>query len=173
MLKRGLILVAALVTLFIMIIFLGPSNYNPKNPKVIRFFNISRIETALYEYRRDHNGHLPIQLSELATNYVKLKDVGCFFWPLATNNNSNSYSADILKEIDSNSAFVYLGEKGISANIIIFQKSSFWPQDKDAAQIVVMTTNLTDRLMSPKELKLQLSQLTNSTLDLNSTANQP
>ena len=171
--KFKIILAVAIVSLFLAVIIWGPSNYNPKNPKIVRFFNSSRIETALFEYRRDHNGHLPVRLSELVTNYVEIKDVGCFFWPLTTNNNFSLYSEELLKEIDSNSAFVYLGEKGVSANIVLFHQSSLWPQDKDAAKIVVISTNLTHRLVSPKELKLQLLQLTNLTSELNSAANQP
>lgn len=168
--KKLAIILAVVLTAFILAaIIFWPSNYDPKNPKIVKYFNISRIETALFEYMRDNNGRLPVRLSELVTNYVELKNVGCFFWPLYTKNNVNSSPEEVLKEIDSNSAFVYLGEKGTSANIVLFQQSRFWPQDNDAAKIVVMATNLTDSLMSPRELKIQLLQLTNSTLDLNST----
>jgi DNA-directed RNA polymerase specialized sigma subunit len=171
--KLAIKLVIGLVAFILAVVILGPSNYDPKNPKIVKFFNVARIETAFIEYRRDHNERLPVRLSELATNYIELKDIGCLFWPLMTNNTFSSYSEELMKEIDSNTAFVYLGEKGIPANIVLFQQSSLWPQDKDAAQIVVITTNLTHRLMSPKELKLQLLQLTNSIPELNSTAKQP
>ena len=147
------ILLSLIVLIGVLVFIVGPhSGVDWDQPPFTWVRNEIDIGKALNMYKNDHNGHLPSKLSDLVPRYIALINTDCFFWPPSSRASPNLTNEGYLHEIDSNGTFIYLGERGIRENIILYERTNFWPQDQDALTVVTLTTNLDVELRSGKDV---------------------
>ena len=81
--------------------------------------NLSRIGEALLQYEHSHH-QLPATLAELVPEFVPVTNAFLFF-PPETLNLSNSWS-QLRDRLDSEGAFIYLGEKGRPVDALLYER---------------------------------------------------
>jgi hypothetical protein len=159
----GLILLSVVsITALVIFVVLRPINHPDfEVPSHARIRNIASIGAALSKYQFDHDGHLPNRLSELVPHYIEPKNISYFFPAGFVDNGTfnSSEAATNSGAIDQNGAFSYLGERGLQQDLILYERSSLWPPDHDATNIMTITSNFTRKLLSAKDVESRISTL--------------
>lgn len=126
-----------------------------ERPNLARIRNAGAIGVALSKFKFDHNGHLPNQLSELVPKYIPSENVRYFF-PPSNDKPDSSASTNLSEKIDANGAFIYLGDRGIQQDLILYERTNLWPSDLEATNVMILTSNLTTKFQSGKDVEARL-----------------
>lgn len=118
------------------------------------FINARLIGNSLAQYQSDHNGRLPSRLSELVPNYVEYTNIQLLFWPP-----TNQTGTNVSHQVDDEGTFVYLGKRSFRENVVMYERTNLWSGGQDPARVVILTTNLSVRLLPIKEVRTLLSNL--------------
>jgi hypothetical protein len=148
---------------FIVLLIIFFPRYYIKKPDwehlpLVRIRNTAAIGEALSNYQFDHNGRLPNQLSELVPKYILPANIRYFFWPLESKDFTNLSIEELSHEIDDNGAFVYLGKRGVEANMLLYQRTNL-TTNLGITNFMVLTTNFTPAALSIEDVEARLHSL--------------
>lgn len=147
------------ITVLIVSAFLYTGNHvDWEVPSHARLRDMASIGVALTKYQFDHNGRLPKQLSELVPQYIPSVNIRYLFWPLKSKNTANLSTEELSHQIDNEGAFVYLGERGLEANMLLYQRMNL-ATNQGMTNVMVLTTNFTPALLTVEDAEARLHQL--------------
>lgn len=139
---------------------LRPVHYHSRAPEMILARNAQKLGNALRQYREAHKGGLPCRLSELVPDYVGLSNTVWFCVPGTATKSFEVASSDApLGAIDERGAFVYIGERGIREDLVLFARPSLWCGQGPTASVVVVDANLTVKLRSVEYVERRIARL--------------
>jgi hypothetical protein len=155
----GLVGISIVLIGLLTFLILRPVNHvDWELPSHARIRDTASIGAALSKYQFDHNGRLPSHLSELAPQYIPPVNIRYFFWPLKSKDTANVSPEELSRQIDYEGAFVYLGERGIEANMLLYQRTNV-AANQGMTNVMVLTTNFTPTVLSVEEVEARLHQL--------------
>lgn len=93
-----------------------------KNPDIETGKRFAKITDALLRYASDHDGRLPVKLSDLVPQYLSLEQLSLFYPSRATNGLPTGWNREPAL-IDRLSDFVYLGTSGIPHGMIAYGRN--------------------------------------------------
>ena len=142
-----------------MFLLLRPVNHvDWELPSHARIRDTASIGAALSKYQFDHKGRLPNHLSDLVPQYVPPVNIRYFFWPLKSKDTASLSTEELSHQIDNEGAFVYLGERGIEANMLLYQRTNL-AENQGMTNVMFLTTNFTPALLSVEDVEARLHQL--------------
>jgi hypothetical protein len=123
--------------------------------------NALHIGNAIRHYQGDNGGKIPATLSELVPSYVGLSDVDWFFRqsPTSLSRKDLFNPVDIPFRIDNDGAFTYVGRKGATVDLLLYERRNTWPRDRHVTEVVTLTTNFLPRLRSVNDLEEKLKMI--------------
>jgi hypothetical protein len=117
--KGVIIFILVCVVFYLMLTPRHRQNHSPYIEKVRRF---SKIGNAIEYYSWDHDGQLPLKLSELYPHYIKTNELSVFYPPDSTN---QPPGWNLKPELaDDFSDCIYLGASGISHEVIAYEREN-------------------------------------------------
>jgi hypothetical protein len=151
-----------LVVLLLLLFLLRPMHHSlPEHSIVARIRDAAYIGYALSRYRSDHNGLLPVHLSELVPKYIEPAKINYFFSGRRNGLGvkDSTVSASLLREIDDSGAFVYVAERGFQEDLVLYEHSDQEFKDQDKTNIVTLTTNFIPKLRSARDVGDRIAHL--------------
>lgn len=164
-LSTALLILGALAVVVFLVCEFRITNHPVSNPIAQRYNDALRIGNALKRYQNDHAGQLPDRLSLLLPEYANITNLARLLrLPLSPSNFEASIMSEMLSSnIDNHGACIYLGARGISADVLLYDRPEFWPTNFRASGVTTLTANCLPRLRSVNDLQDKLKIIQKST----------
>ena len=157
---RSILAVLAGALLILFGVVLWP--WTPRRSDVaVRGVNAVEIGNALRHFRSDHATLMPDHLSELLPSYISCSNNACLFWPPLRDSSIVwvQVGDESARKIDVQGAFVYVGQRGLDLDLVLYDRPDLWPKNDDGTCVVTLTSNLTTRLITVAEATRRIAIL--------------
>lgn len=118
--------------------------------------NLSIIGLAMLRYSEVHE-RLPLSLSDLVPEYVTASNTVVFF-PPSTTNPPKSLS-DFRDRVASDGAYDYLGNKGVSIDILMYERLDQRLSSSTRNEISTLGTNFAVKTYTREEVQRRLHEI--------------
>lgn len=124
-----------LLATFVVFLFphYDPKTYVRKSVSYSRIHDIAVMGAAISKYQFENGKRLPNQLSQLIPKY--------------------------LQSTNENVGFVYVGERGISQNLILYESPTVWLPDSKITNILTVAADFSVKPLTRQELEVCISNL--------------
>jgi len=152
----ALALVAISGGLYLAFLAQRPGPYVSDAPSSKRFRNAVHIGNAIRHYGEDHGEALPRQLSELVPTYVPVSNLNWFFWPPIVAAKAADPLTQVVRRLDTEGAFIYLGTNGYKVGLIMYEPPDLWEFDGNRTTVTALRTNFLATILPAGEVQQRL-----------------
>ena len=161
MIRRLIICAVPVVALVLYLLLRTTNRPDFERPDLARIRNAAAIGGALSKFQFEHNGRLPSRLSELVPNYVSFEKIRYFFPPgfNGTGGTDLSVSSNLSSQIDEAGAYVYLGERGLQKDLVLYERPSLWSLSQGKTNVMTVSSNFTRIQRSWEDVEARVKSL--------------